>query len=95
MRTSPGLKICFVGKDERLSFFADGMNVDEATSAGLSVFDTSADFREEGVVFAAAYVSAGVKAGAALAHEDAAAGDYLSAVSFCAEALRVTVAAVA
>ena len=46
------------------------------------------------VVFAAADVCAGLNAGAALADDDGAAGDKLTAESFYAKALRVGVAPV-
>lgn len=70
------------------------MNVNIAASAGLAIFDFSVGFCEQGIVFTTTDVSAGVEFGAALAHENASAGDDLAAVGFCAEALRVTVAAV-
>lgn len=77
-----------------LGFFGYGVDVDEATATGLAIFHAPGDFCEEGVVFAASDVCAGMKFGAALAHEDAATGYDLAAVSFGAEALCVTVATV-
>src|SRR5208282_857229 len=57
-------------------------------------FDAAADFREEGVVLAAADVQAGFDPSAALANDDGAAGDNLSAESLEAQALSVGVASV-
>ena len=57
-------------------------------------FDAAADFGEEGVVLAAADVEAGFDPRAALAHDDGAARDDLSAKSLEAQPLRVGVASV-
>src|SRR5579862_3377442 len=58
-------------------------------------FDFAVDEGEEGVVSAAADVEAGVELGAALANDDGACGNDLSAVGFYATILRVAVATVA
>src|ERR1700751_4265504 len=72
-----------------------GFDHDElAHLAAVFEDDAAGDFGEERVVFAAAYIEAGFHAGAALADDDGAAGDDLSAECFEAEALRVRVAAV-
>ena len=65
-----------------------------AHGALIHELDAASDLGEEGVVFAAADVESGLYAGAALADDDRAAGDDLSAERLKAEPLRIRVAAV-
>src|SRR5438105_5973185 len=66
-----------------------------AQAAAVFEADNAADFGEQGVVFAAADVQAGLNAGAALAHDDGAARHQLASEGFYAQPLRVAVAPVA
>ena len=62
--------------------------------AAIAEFDDAGDFREQRVVLADADVDAGLDAGAALAHDDGAAGNQLAAESLHAQALRIRIAPV-
>src|SRR5438552_2018186 len=66
-----------------------------AQAAAVFEADNAADFGEQGVVFAAADVQAGLNAGAALAHDDGAARHQLATEGFHAQPLRVAIAPVA
>lgn len=70
-------------------------HLDEAAQVpAIAEFDDAGDFREERVVFAKADIQAGLKAGAALPHDDGTAGNELAAEDFNAEPLGVGIAAV-
>jgi hypothetical protein len=56
---------------------------------------TSGDLREEGVVFAEAYINARREPAAALPHENRSTGHDVAVVPLHAEALRIAVASVA
>jgi hypothetical protein len=78
-----------------LIFSFEGLDHYElAHGASVLELDAAGDFGEEGVVFAAAYVEAGLYTGATLADDDSAAGDNLSAKCFKAEPLGIGVAAI-
>ena len=66
-----------------------------AQAAAVLEADNAADFGEQGVVFAAADVQAGLNAGSALAHDDGAARHQLAAEGFHAQPLRIAIAPVA
>ena len=67
-----------------------GIDVDEAAVLALVLeADDAVDFGEEGVIFAAAYVGAGLERGAALTDDDASAEDGLTAEYLDAEPLGV------
>src|SRR5438132_1339186 len=66
-----------------------------AQAAAVLEADNAADFGEQGVVFAAADVQAGLNAGSALAHDDSAARHQLAAEGLYAQPLRVAIAPVA
>ena len=67
-----------------------GVDVDEAAVLALVLeADDAVDLGEEGVVFAAAYVGAGLERGPALTDDDAATEDGLAAEYFDAEPLGV------
>src|ERR1041384_7429603 len=85
---------CPSGNAGRL-VLVDRIDGDElAHAAAVGELDDAGDLGEERVVLAAAYVGAGLDAGAALADDDGAAGDELSAESLDAKPLRVRIAAV-
>jgi hypothetical protein len=65
-----------------------------AHRAAVFEYDLAADLGEQGVVFAAADIKARLYAGAALADDDGASGDDLSAESFKSQSLRIRVAPV-
>ena len=77
------------------SSFADGAEFlrDDghklAQLPAVTELDHAGDLGEQGVIFAASYVEAGLQPRAALAHDDGAAGDKLSAECFYAKPLRV------
>jgi hypothetical protein len=87
------------GRDARRSicliFGFDGLyHYVFAQRASVLELDAAADFGEEGIVFASAYVQAGLYAGAALADDDGASGDDLSSECLKAEPLGIRIAAV-
>ena len=72
-----------------------GLNQHKTSGAAfVNKLDGAGDLGEKSVIFAAPDVCAGLNAGAALAYDDGAAGDKLSAESFYAKPLRVGVAPV-
>src|SRR5574341_2379892 len=73
----------------------DAVDTGQLAAADLVVEDAPGHLGEEGVVAAATHAGAGVDAGAALAHQDRAGGDDLSAEPLHAQALGRGVAAVA
>ena len=79
---------------QELVVFSRNHRHEFAHRAAVFEFDDAGDLGKEGVVFAAADVQAGFDAGAALTHDDGAAGNELSAESLYTKPLRVGVAAV-
>ena len=78
-----------------LLFRFEGLNQYKlAHGAAVFEYDFAADLGEEGVVFAAANVEAGLHASATLTNNDGAAGDDLSAECLKSQSLRVRVAPV-
>src|SRR6185437_16758118 len=90
-----GLNLREIGEGN-LSFRSlGGFYEHEAARAALvHELDSAGDLGEERVVFPAANVCAGLNTGAALADDDGAAGNKLSAECFYAKPLRVGVAAI-
>src|SRR5215471_4244417 len=75
--------------DETGGELCAGLDVNEpAHATAVAELDHAGHLGEESVVLAPADINAGLQLGAALAHDDAAAGDQLAAEHFHAEPLR-------
>jgi hypothetical protein len=90
-RKSPASAGLFAGTEMRLAGDRGefgGVDVDEATVLALVLeADDTVDLGEEGIVFAAAHVGAGLERGASLTDDDASAEDCLTAEYLDAEPL--------